>query len=81
MPFYVYLAECRDGSLYCGWTVDLEKRIEAHNAGKGAKYTRRRRTVRLVYSEEYDSKSHAMKRENEIKSMPRKGKLLLAGLV
>jgi len=72
--FFVYLVECRGGSLYCGWTNDLEKRIEAHNSGKGAKYTRRRRPVRLVFVEECKSKSEAMKLENRIKSLTRREK-------
>jgi len=78
MAFYVYLIECRDGSLYCGWTVDLVKRVEAHNSGKGAKYTKKRRPIRLVYSEECESKSEAMKREYAIKQLSRKEKEVLA---
>jgi len=75
--FFVYLVECRDRSLYCGWTNDLEKRVEAHNQGKGAKYTKRRRPVRLVFSEECKSKSAAMKLENRIKSLTRREKEIL----
>ena len=78
LTFYVYLAECGDGSLYCGWTNDLEKRIEAHNCGKGAKYTKRRGPVRLVYSEGCAGRSEAMKREHAIKRLSRKEKELLA---
>jgi putative endonuclease len=77
--FYVYLLECSDGSLYCGWTDNLRKRLEAHNSGKGAKYTRAKLPARLVYSEAFQSKSMAMKREHKIKSLSRseKGKLAL----
>lgn len=72
---YVYLLRCSDGSLYCGWTNDLERRLAAHNSGKGAKYTRGRRPVELVYWEECESKSAAMKREHEIKQLSRAEKL------
>ena len=76
--FFVYLLRCSDNSLYCGWTTDLEKRIEAHNSGRGAKYTKSRRPVELVYSEECESKSAAMKREWFIKhKMTREEKLKL----
>ncbi|GHV45767.1 GIY-YIG domain-containing protein [Synergistales bacterium] len=76
MP-YVYIAQCRDGTLYTGWTDELGKRIHAHNNGKGAKYTRGRRPVTLVYSEEFSSKNDAMRREAVIKKMPRLSKLNL----
>jgi len=72
--FFVYLLECWDGSYYCGYTVDLEKRVKMHNEGKGSKYTKRRRPVKLIYSEEFDSKSDALKREIKIKSFSRKMK-------
>ena len=73
--WHVYMVRCSDGTLYTGITNDLEKRIEAHNNGKdGARYTRSRRPVSLVYSEEFSSKSSAMKRENEIKKLTRKEK-------
>lgn len=74
---YTYIVECRDKSLYTGWTTDLEKRIAAHNAGTGAKYTKSRRPVKLVYSEEFETKAEAMKREYAIKRMPRLEKLKL----
>ena len=75
---FVYLLRCSDNSLYCGWTTDLEKRIEAHNSGRGAKYTKSRRPVELVYYEECESKSAAMKREWFIKhKMTREQKLKL----
>ena len=76
--FFVYLLRCSDNSLYCGWTTDLEKRIEAHNSGRGAKYTKSRRPVELVYYEECENKSAAMKREWFIKhKMTREEKLKL----
>lgn len=75
--WFVYLLECYDGSLYCGSTNDLTKRIMGHNAGNGAKYTRSRLPVKLVYSERYKSLSSALKRELEIKSRTRREKILL----
>ena len=71
---YVYLLRCRDGTFYCGWTTDLTERIVAHNSGKGAKYTRSRLPVELVYYEEYESKHEAMSREWYIKRMTREEK-------
>lgn len=71
---YTYMVRCRDGSLYTGWTNDLDKRLKAHNEGSGAKYTKTRRPVELVYYEEYESKIDAMKREYEIKQLPKKKK-------
>lgn len=68
---YTYIVECADKSLYCGWTNDLEKRIIAHNAGKGAKYTKPRLPVRLVYHEEFETKEEAMSREWQIKQLSR----------
>ena len=73
----LYILRCSDGSLYTGITTDLEKRIEAHNSGKGAKYTRSRKPVTLVYSEVCGDHSHALKRELEIKAMSRDAKLKL----
>lgn len=72
---YTYLLQCADGTLYCGWTNHLEKRVEAHNAGKGAKYTKSRRPVILVYYEEYETKSEALRREAAIKKLSRQEKL------
>ena len=69
--------ECSDKSLYCGWTDDIEKRVKTHNEGKGAKYTKARLPVKLVYFEEFSTKSEAMKREVAIKKMNRKYKLKL----
>ena len=74
---YVYLLRCADDSLYCGWTTDLEGRIAAHNNGTGAKYTKSRRPVELVYFEEYENRHEALSREWHIKRLRRKEKLLL----
>lgn len=74
---YTYIVECADGSLYTGWTYDLEKRMESHNSGKGSKYTRTRLPVKLVYYEIKADKIEAMKREYAIKRLTRKDKLLL----
>ena len=76
--WYVYMVRCNDGTLYTGITNDLEKRIEAHNSGKdGARYTRSRRPVKLVYSEEAGTKSAAAKLEYKIKKMTREKKMKL----
>jgi putative endonuclease len=72
-----YILECVDGTLYCGITTDLDKRIAAHNAGEGAKYTRGRTPVRLAYCEPCSDKSAALKRENKIKALQRAEKLIL----
>ena len=74
MTFYTYMVRCSDGTLYTGYTNDIEKRTEAHNAGKGARYTRSRRPVELVYYEEYPTKEEAMSREWHIKRLTRKKK-------
>lgn len=74
---YTYIVECADGSLYCGWTNDLDKRIKDHNAGKGAKYTKTRLPVKLVYFEEFDTKEEAMSREWHIKQLRREKKMEL----
>lgn len=66
---YTYMVRCADGSLYTGWTNDLERRVKCHNAGKGAKYTRPRLPVRLAYFEEFDTKEAAMRREAAIKKL------------
>ena len=76
--YYVYIMECSDKTLYTGWTSNLEKRTQEHNDGKkGAKYTRARRPVRLVYTETCSCLSEALKREVQIKRMSRSGKLEL----
>ena len=77
MVWQIYIIECRDGSLYTGITVDLEKRLAAHNAGKGAKYTTFRRPVRLVYREGAANRSEASKRESAIKKLSHHDKLAL----
>ena len=74
---YVYILKCSDDSLYTGWTNNLEKRFKAHSTGKGAKYTKARLPVELVYYEEFEDKIDAMKREYEIKQLKRKEKLEL----
>ena len=76
---YTYIVRCSDGSLYTGWTNDLEKRIRAHNEGKGAKYTKSRRPVVLAYYEEFRTKEEAMRREWEIKRMRRQEKMRMIG--
>ena len=74
---YVYILECCDNTLYTGWTNDLEKRIKVHSSGKGAKYTRGRLPVKLVYFEKFHDKRLAMKREYAIKQLSREEKLKL----
>lgn len=76
---YTYIVRCRDSTFYTGWTTNIEKRIEVHNSGKGAKYTKSRRPVELVYFEEFNTKEEAMRREYEIKQMTRKKKEKLIG--
>lgn len=79
MTFVVYLVECADRSLYCGYTTDVKSRLRMHNAGKGSKYTRSRLPVKLVYTEKYPTQRAAMKREYAIKKMTRaqKKKMIL----
>jgi len=77
LPWFVYIVECRDSTLYTGIARHLEKRIAAHNAGKGAKYTAVRRPVKLVYAENAESRSAASQREYAIKQLPRAEKLAL----
>lgn len=74
---YVYILRCADGSLYTGWTNDLQRRVETHAAGRGAKYTRARLPVELVYSEKCETKELAMSREWHIKRLSRAQKLAL----
>lgn len=79
---YVYILKCSDGTFYTGWTTDIEARVNTHNSGSGAKYTRGRRPVSLVYYEELPDKSAALKREAAIKRLPRNKKLeLIAGSI
>ena len=76
--YYCYILKCSDGTLYTGYTTDLDRRVKEHNEGsKGAKYTRCRRPCELVYYEEFSSKSDALKREYRIKRMTREEKLKL----
>lgn len=71
---YTYIVECKDKTFYTGWTNHLQNRIKAHNDGKGAKYTKSRLPVKLVYYEVYETKQEAMRREYEIKQLTRKQK-------
>ena len=75
---YTYMVRCSDGSLYTGWTVNLEMRVVAHNSGKGAKYTKSRRPVTLAYYEVFENRQDAMRREYAIKQLPKKEKERLA---
>ena len=74
---YTYIVRCSDGTFYTGWTTRLEERIKAHNEGKGAKYTRGRRPVELIYWENFETKQEAMSREVKIKRLTRREKELL----
>lgn len=74
---FIYIVECSDGTLYTGWTIDVQARIATHNAGRGARYTRGRLPVRLCYWERHPSRAAAMRRECEIKSWSRTRKLAL----
>ena len=74
---YAYILRCADGTLYTGWTTDLQRRVDAHNAGKGAKYTRARRPVELCYYESFATAGEAMQREAAIKKLTRQQKLSL----
>ena len=74
MSFYCYIVECADGTYYTGWTVNPERRVAVHNRGRGARYTRTRGPVKLVYVEELPDRTSAMKREIAIKKMTRERK-------
>jgi putative endonuclease len=76
-PAFVYIVRCRDRTLYCGWTFDVERRLAAHNAGTGARYTRSRRPVELVAALELPDASSARREEARIKRLPRAQKLAL----
>jgi len=78
MPYYCYLLKCADGSYYTGWSTDPERRLNQHNSGNGARYTRSRRPVELVYTEELPTRSAAMKREIKIKRLPQAEKRSLS---
>lgn len=75
---WAYMVRCADGSLYAGWTVDLEKRLQAHNAGTGAKYTRARRPVHLAWAKSFATKSEAMVQEASLKRLGKPQKEALA---
>lgn len=78
---YVYILKCKDDTFYTGWTVNLDKRIQAHNAGKASKYTRARLPVQLIYFETFENKIFAQKREYAIKQLSRPQKIsLIEGL-
>ncbi len=77
MTCYCYIVECSDGTFYTGWTTDPERRVKTHNAGRGAKYTRMRRPVTLIYVEEQPDRTSAMKRERAIKALSRDRKMKL----
>ena len=77
MTVYVYMVECADQTLYTGWTTDVARRLKAHNAGRGARYTQQRGPVRLVYVEEVADRRAALKRELQIKRSSRTEKLKL----
>ena len=74
MPHHIYILECADGTYYTGYTTDVERRVEEHNAGTGAKYTRGRTPVEVIHTETYDSQSAAMQREYAIKQLRRPAK-------
>jgi putative endonuclease len=77
MSCFCYILECSDGTYYTGWTTDPERRVAQHNKGVGARYTKTRRPVKLVYLEEQPDKITALKRERAIKALPRKKKMEL----
>lgn len=79
MSCYCYIVECADGTYYTGWAIDPEKRVAMHNKGRGARYTRTRVPVKLVYVEELPDRTSAMKREIAIKRMKRERKSKLIG--
>jgi putative endonuclease len=77
---FVYIVKCSDNTFYTGYTTDLNKRIETHNKGKGAKYTKSRLPVQLIYNKQFETKSLAMKEEYRIKQLTRKQKLMLISM-
>ena len=81
MPFYCYILECSDGTFYTGWTTDPPRREKQHNTGTGARYTRARRPVKMIYVEEQADRKSAMKRELAIKNMSREQKKKLMARV
>jgi len=76
VPYFVYLLECEDGSLYTGVTTDVERRFAEHKSGVGSNFTRAKKAKRIVYTEQHPDRSSAQKREAEIKSWPREKKLM-----
>ena len=74
---FVYILECADGTYYTGWTTDLARRVAVHNAGRGSRYTRLRRPVKLIYWEEHPDRSSAQRRELAVKRLPRARKMAL----
>lgn len=78
-PWWVYILRCADGTLYTGMAADVDRRAAAHNSGRGAKYTRSRLPVRVVYREKCVSRGEALRREAVIKRLPRREKLALIG--
>jgi putative endonuclease len=76
---FVYLLRCADGTLYCGWSTDPERRLRQHQAGTASRYTRTRRPVELVYTREFESRSEAMREEIRIKLLPASDKRRLLG--
>jgi len=80
MPYYVYILLCKDGSYYTGYAKDVKRRVERHKKGQGARYTRIREPEKIVYVEEFDSRSGAVKREREIKSFSHSKKQRLVKL-
>ena len=76
---FAYILLCSDGTYYCGWTNSLQRRLAAHNAGKGARYTKTRRPVRLVHAEEFGTRGEAMSREWHLKRLTRAEKAALIG--
>lgn len=79
MDWRLYLLRCGDGTLYCGIALDVEARLESHRAGKGARYTRGRGPLELVYVEPCGTRSRALRREREVKALSREAKLALIG--
>ncbi len=80
MPYYCYMVECADGSLYTGWTIDPDRRVAQHNAGRGAVYTRLHRPVKLVYLEEVPDHRLALIRERELKKLTHATKAALKNI-
>lgn len=78
--YYIYILLTEQNTLYCGYTDDVEKRFQTHLAGKGAKYTRSHKPVKIVYQQEFNTKSEAMKEERRIKRLSHKDKLELINL-